>query len=237
MFRSFIYLDIDKLYTYKRQIEGSNLAQPTAVTQKQSAGFSVGFKGIGLNGTTETSVSGEYERDISFDYDRFELDLAGLEGNDYFDCVMNTEYDISTIPAMKIFRVCTGFEIPEKFDIVDLLNRFMPMLTEEIEVKTAGEQVALENFLGKASADIPIIIGYEDVVISGKLNAKYLFEEYSTLEDYADQDVFLLCKVIGYSKKDMVEIFDPLKDFIRLPRAMRREMERSGESIGLDLNP
>ena len=234
MFRSFIYLDEDKLYAYKRQIEGSNPAQPKAVTQKKSTGFSAGFNGLGLNGTAETSVSGEFERDISFDYDRFELDLTGLEESDYFDCVMNTDYDITTIPSMKIFRICSGFEIPEAFDAVNLIDRFMPMLTQEIETKSAGEQAALENFLGQASADIPIICEYGDVVVSGKLNAKYLHEEYATLEDYSDQEVFLLCKVIGFSRKSIVEIFDPLKDFIRLPRYMRREMEQAGKNIGLE---
>jgi len=35
-------------------------------------------------------------------------------------------------------------------------------------------------------------------------------------------------------RKDMVEIFDPLKDFIRLPRTMRRQMTANGKSVGLD---
>ena len=42
MFRSFIYLDEDKLYTYKRQIDGKNDVQPKAVSQKKTAGFSAG---------------------------------------------------------------------------------------------------------------------------------------------------------------------------------------------------
>lgn len=35
-------------------------------------------------------------------------------------------------------------------------------------------------------------------------------------------------------RKEFVEIFDPLKDFIRLPRAMRRQMINDGNSFGLD---
>ena len=35
MFRSFIYLDEHKLYTYKRQIDGKNDVQPKAVSQKK----------------------------------------------------------------------------------------------------------------------------------------------------------------------------------------------------------
>lgn len=234
MFRSFIYLDEEKLYTYKRQIDGKNAAQPKAVSQKKISGFSAAMSGFGVNGATETSIDSEFEKDVSFDYDHYELDLSKLDGEDYFDCVLNDEYDLTTIPAMKILRICSGFEIPEAFDAVNLIDQFMPMLMGQIETKSAGEQEALESILGKASADIPFIIECDDVTISGKLNAKYLREEYAGLEDYADQDVYMLCKVVGMIRKEKVEIFDPLKDFIRLPRAMRRQMTTKGTSIGLD---
>lgn len=234
MFRSFIYLDEDKLYTYKRQIDGRNTAQPKCVSQKKTAGISAALSGFGINGAMETSIDGEFERDVSFDYDHFELDLSKLDGEDYFDCVLNDEYDLTTIPAMKLLRICCGFEIPEAFDAVNLIDQFKPMLMGQIETKSAGEQEALDSILGKASADIPLIIECDDVTISGKLNANYLREEYASLEDYADQDVYMLCKVVGMVRKDTVEIFDPLKDFIRLPRAMRRQMTTSGNSVGLD---
>ena len=56
MFRSFIYLDEHKLYTYKRQIDGKNDVQPKAVSQKKTTGFSAAVSGFGLNGATETSI-------------------------------------------------------------------------------------------------------------------------------------------------------------------------------------
>lgn len=234
MFRSFIYLDEDKLYTYMRQIKGRNSAQPKSITQKQSMGLSTGIKNTGVSAAVETNINGEFEKDISFDYDHFELDLAQLDGEDYFDCVLNSDYDLTTVPAMKIIRICSGFKIPEAFDAVNLIEQFKPMLMGQIETTSAGEQEALENILGKASADIPFIIELDEVTISGKLNVKHLKEEYSSLEDYSDQDVYLLCKVVGVARKEKVEIFDPLKDFVRLPRSMRRQMTNSGGSIGLD---
>ena len=78
----------------------------------------------------------------------------------------------------------------------------------------------------------------EDVVISGKLNTNNLFEAYSELEEYTEQDVFMLCKVIGVMNKEKVEVFNPLKDFIKLPRAVRRGMDEDSkkglESICVD---
>ena len=234
MFRSFIYLDEDKLYTYKRQIDGDNKAQPKSVSQKRTAGFSSAFNVIGLNRATETSVDSEFEKDVSFDYDRFEQELSKLSGEDYFDCVLNDDFDLTTIPAMKLFRICSGFEIPEEFDVVKLVDQFMPMLIGRIETQSDSEQEAMENILGNASADIPFVVECDEVTIAGKLNAKYLQEEYSSLEDYADQDVYMLCKVVGMIRKSTVEIFDPLKDFIRLPRTMRRQMTKSNTTVGLE---
>lgn len=233
MFRSFIYFDADKFYTYKRQIEGVNPARPKSITQRKARGFNAEYKGLGFNGESETNISGEFEQDISFDYDHFELKLNEYEGQDYFDCVLN-DYDLTTIPAMKLLRICNIFEIPEAFDAVNLIGRFMPMLMGQIETNSSDEEEALENILGKASADIPFIIECDDVTIAGKLNAKHLHEEYSSLEDYAEQEVYMLCKVVGMMRKDSVEIFDPLKDFIKLPRSMRREMTSDGKSIGID---
>lgn len=234
MFRSFVYLDTEKFYTYKRQIDDGKLGQPKSITQKHTAGIATTFKKLALNAATEMTVDREVIHDISIDYDHFEIDLGKLEGEDYFDCVLNGDYDLSTVPAMKLIRLCSSFEIPEVFDAVNLIDRFMPMLMGQVTTKSDAEQEALENILGNASADIPFVIEFDDITVAGKLNAKYLHEEYANLEDYADQDVYILCKVVGVIRKDEVEIFDPLKDFIRLPRTMRRQMTNEGNSVGLD---
>lgn len=75
MFRSFIYLDTDKLYSYKRQIEGTNQVLPKTASQKKAKSLSAGVEGLGVSVATETSITGEFEKDISFDYDRFELPI------------------------------------------------------------------------------------------------------------------------------------------------------------------
>ena len=234
MFRSFVYLDREKFYTYKRQIDGKNTGKPKSMSQKKTLALTAGGKNLGVNGATETSFNSDFENDVSFDYDQFERQLDQLQGEDYFDFVLHDEYDLTAVPSMKLIRICSRFEIPEAFDVVKLIEQFKPMLMGQIETSSTGEQEALEEILGKASADIPFTVELDDVIISGKLNAKYLYEEYASLEDYVDQDVYMLCKVVGMMRKDTVEIFDPLKDFIRLPRVMRREMMKNGDSIGVD---
>lgn len=232
MFRSFIYLDTDKLYTYKRQIDGAKLETPKSISQKHTAGIATTLQKVALNATTEMTVDRELVNDVSIDYDHFEIGLSKLDGEDYFDCVLNDDYDLTTVPAMKLIRLCSCFEIPEAFDAVNLIDRFMPILMGQFTAKSDVEQEAVENILGNASADIPFVVELDDITVAGKLNAKYLHEEYANLEDYADQDVYMLCKVVGVIRKDEVEIFDPLKDFIRLPRTMRRQMAANGNAIG-----
>ena len=223
MFRSFIYLDTDKLNTYKRQIEGSTLNLKSA-TMKKSKNASAEFKGLGGKISNETQVEGEYTSDPSYEYDKFEVLLNDMLGDNYFDLVLN-DFDPTTLPAMSIMRINSPFTVPESFDMVNVIEKFKPMLMGQIDTNSTGEQEALESILGKASADVPIISEFEDVVISGKLNAKYLLEDYAQLEEYSEQDVFILCKVVGLMQKESVEIFDPLKDFIRLPRAVRRQTD------------
>lgn len=234
MFRSFIYLDEDKLYTYKKQLEGSDSTQLKTITKKKSVGFNAGFSPIGVNGAVETNVSSIIEKDVAVDYDLFENSLIKSDRDDYFDCVLNPEYDLNTVPAMSLIRFCTSFEIPEKFDAVNLLETYKPIWMRQIELENTYEQETVETILGKASADIPFFAEYDDLCISGKLRAPCLCEEYASLEDYADQDVYMLCKVVGLIQKPNVLIFDPLKDFVKMNRAFRRQMPKNGEVSGLD---
>jgi len=236
LFRSFIYLDEDKLYTYKSSVDErmSPKLKDIKKTRKKSADFSAFGTGLGVS--AEDTISGEFSANPDFDYNEFEEKLEKIEGEDYFDFIVNSDaYDLTTVPAMKLVRFNGTFSIPESFDLVNLIEAFKPLLMGQIETKTDNEQEALNSFLGNASADIPIIVDFDDIIVSGKLNAKNLYEDYTALEEYSDHDVNFLCKVVGISRRDHVEVFNPLKDFIRMNRTLRRSMDSSSSSnIGLE---
>lgn len=222
MFRSFIYLDKDKLYSYKKLIEGGYV-QPKTVSKTRTKAASAGIKGASISLKDEENFVTDVEKDPFWDYDRFELALSDLEGEDYFDFITNEDsYDVCSVPAMKIFRMSGNISIPEEFDLFNLVESFMPLLLESMPIKNESEQEIANTFLGKAKADIPIVLETPDAAIVGKLNSKYLLEEYTSLEEYEDQEVTILCKVIGVSHQARVVIFNPLKDFIKLNRTMRR---------------
>ena len=222
MFRSFIYLDKDKLYSYKRLIDGGRI-QPTSISQKKTKAATAGVSKTALSYSTEENITTEYDQDPFWDYDRFELRLSEYEGEDFFDFVINCDnYDLTTIPQMKIIKINGNMQIPEAFDIYSLVESFKPFLIGQIETKTSGEKNILDSLLGGAKADIPIIVEYDNCTVFGKLNTNYLMEDHTALEDYEEQEITILCKVVGLAKQERVTIFHPLKDFIKLNRAIRR---------------
>lgn len=234
MFRSFVYLDVDKMYTYLKQIDKEFSSRPFEVNTKRAIGGNIGISSIGLSAEREIEEKRSYSRDPFNDYDKFEKDLESLEASEFFDFVLSSEYDLKILPKMCLFRYNGRFEIPEQFDMYSIAQIFMPMIANQIPTSSDNEKGLIEAFLGNASADIPFIVEDEEVTISGKLNTDYLLEAYSELEEYNEQDVFMLCKVIGLMNREKVEVFNPLKDFVRLPRAARRER---GDSVndGFDI--
>lgn len=222
MFRSFIYLDEDKLYSYKKLIDGGRVP-PKSISKKRTKAASAGLKGTNISFSDEENITTDIEKDPFWDYDRFELSLSELEGDDYFDFISNEgSYDICSVPAMKIFRMSGNISVPEEFDVFNLVESFKPLLLGSIPTKNENEQEMVNTFLGNAKADIPIVLEADDVAIVGKLNTKCLLEEYTALEEYEEQEITALCKVVGISRQDRVTVFNPLKDFIKLNRAMRR---------------
>ncbi|MFG6344534.1 MAG: hypothetical protein K1W35_12405 [Lachnospiraceae bacterium] len=230
MFRSFIYLNEEKMYSYLRQIDKEFANQPTEVSKRKTREGTIGNGLLGVNAGTETEEKRELVKDITKDYDRFEKKLDELDGTEYFDLVLK-DYDINTVPNMSIIRVNGSFEIPEQFDMFNLAQNFMPLLKSQIKTSSQNEKELMETFLENASADIPIVMENEDLIIASKLSTTFLEEEYTQLEEYSEQGVYMLCKVVGKMLKNQVEIFNPLKDFVKLPRAVRRSMDSNSKEV------
>ena len=230
MFRSFIYLDEEKMYSYLRQIDKEFANQPTEVSKRKTREGTIGNGLLGVNAGTETEEKREFVKDITKDYDRFEKKLDELDGTEYFDLVLK-DYDLNTVPNMSIIRVNGSFEIPEQFDMFNLAQNFKKKIKSQIQTSSQDEKELMETFLGNASADIPIVMESEDLIVSSKLSTSFLEEEYAQLEEYSEQEVYMLCKVVGKMQKNQVEIFNPLKDFVKLPRAVRRSMDSNSREL------
>lgn len=227
MFRSFVYLDDKKMYEYLRLINKSYLNISFNESRETSANF--GCKTIGAGVSAKSIKNTEHIQDITNDYDQFEKDLTKKNKDSYFDFT-TTDYDLLTVPNMCIIRLYDFIKIPEKFDMLNLIKTFGDLFVEMQDNSKTDKEI-LKSFLGNSSADIPFILKKESYTVYGKMKTDYLSEEYTDLEEYENQEIFLLCKVISKNENKQVKIFDPLKDFLKFNRALRRGMNNDNKDL------
>lgn len=222
-FRTFIYLDEAKLYEYLAAFSKQSVLSGSKRTIKGRVNAGVAE----LEGGIELSPSSNERPSPAVAYDLFEKELDVHGGDDYFD-LLSGDCDISTLPPLSIFR-CSGYvEIPESFDTLAVISEYLQPLKAAGVIPLDGDPATNEfvlSFFERTDADVPILISGNDIVISSKLKPNLFVDaSYQVLEDMEDEEVFALCKVHSYLKKDKVVVFDPAKDFLKLNRAFRRSM-------------
>jgi hypothetical protein len=223
MFRSFIYVNSEKVYEYYSLLDETIKEKITSKESSRTNKAGISSKPIGFEHSRTETMKSEISQYFLSDYNKFEKELIKLAGEYYFD-LDEEEYDLKTMPRSSIGKVQANFIIPEGFDYIDLIDAFKPMIKSAIEINDS-EQALYDTFLGNTKADIPITIEYEGLNIFGKLDTRFLKETYNQLEEYEFDEVTILFKFIAQDTSTRVTIFDPLKDFIKLNRAMRRSSD------------
>ncbi len=229
-FRDFVYLDTDALARYSAQLESSTKARGMRAKElKAAAGANVGVASASLEVTAERSDSAAADQVERFE--SFEHEIEKLKGQDYFD-FLTDDCDISTVPPMSLFRVQGLIEVPEGFDMLSVMKRYAPLLEKYGFLASGGTDDVppglIRDVLEKANASVPITVALDEVTVSAKLQAQYLVSgDESDVENLEGEDVVLLCKVTAHQWSDSVVVFDPLKDFMHLNRAMRRSINKT----------
>lgn len=226
MFRSFIYLDQDALARYSSQ-----LGMPTGLRVKSVDG-SVNASMGAVSANVSVAAEGvPPEVDPIRVFDRFEAKLAERQNVDYFDFLEQEGCDAKTLPHMSLIRFSGLAMVPEGFDLFDAMQKFMPLMGEtgliDLEQDDAATKLALRVFSEK-NVSIPIVVDGLEMPIASKLKSKWLEGGDSmALEDIQYEEAIFLCKVVAYARGERVAVFDPLKDFMKMNRSMRRTMKRS----------
>jgi len=222
MFRSFIYANTDKIYEFYSLIDESIQEKIIKGERTTNTGGKFSPKMLSISGEKTNTLHTEFIQYFLSDYHKFETKLEELDGDKYFDFEQNSDkYDIKSMPKASIGKVETSFYVPEGFDMVDLVNKFLPMIKPSLDIKQ-GEEALYDFFLGDTKADIPIVLEYDNNFITGKLDSRFLIDDYSQLEQYETEEVTILFRLLSKKDGDNIEIYDPLKDFIKLNRTMRR---------------
>lgn len=226
MFRSFIYLDQDALARYSLQ-----LGMTTALRVKSvdgSVNASMGAINANVSVAAERLVP---DSDPIRIFNEFEAKLAEHKADDYFDFLEYEGCDAMTLPHMCLVRFAGSAMVPEGFDLFDAIQKFMPLMGETGMIDLKQDDVSTQlatRLLSENQGTIPIVVDGLEVPVASKLKTKWLEGGDSMiLEEVQDDEAIFLCKVVAHAYGERVAVFDPLKDFMKVNRTMRRAMKRS----------
>lgn len=91
------------------------------------------------------------------------------------------------------------------------------------DTKDKTEQEAMKVFFETNDTKIPIIIDFDDCTLCSKIISKYMLISYEDLEEYEDSEVTIMARITSNNTISITKSFyDPLKDFMKLNRTLRR---------------
>lgn len=229
-FRSFIYLDVKKLDEYLSITGEVDKTRKTTKSRKVGFGANAGIASANVEFTSESDSS--HQLGPAAQYKLFENALIEYANEGYFDN-LTQDVDLLTVPPMTIVRTQGILGIPDAFDVYKMMEEYAPMMYQLGVLESSLNNKETKFVLGlfkNASYDTPAIIDCEGTRISIKLKSQYIEGGYEALEDCLDDEITVLYKVTAVRTEGDVVIFDPMKDFIKLNRTLRRNMERNEQT-------
>lgn len=146
-------------------------------------------------------------------FDEFEAKLAERGADDYFDFLEHDGYDATTLPRMCLVRFLGSAMVPERFDLFDAMQKFMPLMGETglIDLKKDDVNTRLAmRMLSENRGTIPIVVDGLEVPVASKLKTEWLEGGDSmVLEEIQDEEAIFLCKVVAHARGERVAVFDP----------------------------
>lgn len=224
MFVNMIYYDAPRVSDFGAIIKGSKNIKIEKMDIVNDKGANIALPAVGGNIKASKSYEATIEESILFDCQEFEKLLVGRD--DYFDFTENVGLDIATLGRGHIIKFDSTIKVPEEFDLTQTIAQFKPYLISSISKDMdSDEGAAFSAFFESANPKIPIIAECDDVVLSAKIDSKFLMVDYTQMEEYESLEVSILARIISTNIVSASKaIYDPLKDFISLNRAIRRSL-------------
>lgn len=229
-FKTFIYHNEKTISEYLRMITNKDRVSKKSMSRKADFKTNVGVISAGVGITSESDF--DYQPSFAEQYDLFEKNLESHKKEAYFD-FSDSDSDPLTVPPGAIIKLGGRLEVPESFERLQLVSKFLPLIRKSDSFGSDVDGLDMEfmsNIFANDNFRIPAIVDCDNVCISAKLKFQYLKDGYEGLNDQLGSDVVCLCKVIRVHKEGEVIVFDPLKDFMQLNRAMRRQVSRNEQS-------
>lgn len=242
MLKDFIYFNEDLINKYGCQVSDDFMYEfdKIKVGNTKGGGFSGGFKGlVSLDANTGGSkeLEGNIIKNVSTIYSKFEGALNERRGEVYFDFLDMKEtdfYDDLTLVGRNLVTVEGKFMIPNDFDIMDITQQYKHMILEESLMDTSEEDEFIKKvFIDQEHIIVPIKLklGDHEVNAFSKIRTDFLLTEYDDIDEYENEDLVFTFKSNGFKKVIKPKIvYDVNKDFIKYPRAIRREFIKEKKS-------
>ena len=93
-----------------------------------------------------------------------------------------------------------------------------------------------KEMVERRQVKIPIIAQYEDDNFFMKIDMNKIRVDYEEFENLEDDEITIVGKKIR-RKNNNVEIYNPYKDFLKIPRSIRRTMPKNQQNEGFEFNP
>lgn len=231
MFGKIMYFDKKTIDEYKSIIKGQRQLQVEEYEVSNDKGASVDLKAVSADAKASKKYVARVVDSMLYDCDEFEKMLSGRD--DYFDFTQSSGLDLSTVPRGSIIKVDAFLEIPESFDIMQVIDRFKPLFMDSIDMDSMEQtgRDALKVFLGSAKATrIPIIGDVDDYLLCAKMHQENLVSDYEEFEEM-DEQVTVLARVSSGVVNCNKPFYDPLKDFMTMNRMMRRSTKDRGKEL------
>lgn len=224
MFGKVIYFDDKKFNDYFAIATGNKIVSINhmQISNEKGIGLDVPFVATDLKGSKRYEAS--IKESILFDIDQFEKNLQGR--TDFFDFTSyHSEFDLQTINRGSIIKFDSYITVPIDFDMTHMIGQFKPMLTQElISTMPKSESDAFNIFFDICNPKIPLISDLDEMMLVSLIESDKLLIQYPELEEFESIEVTVLARIMTNTNVNKDKpIFDPLKDFISMNRATRRE--------------
>lgn len=215
MFGKVIYFDEEKINEYKSALLGKKNIKINQIDISDDKGIDVSIPIVNGSVKANKSYNAEIQNSLLLECNEFE-NVLNKKKIDYLDFTVSEQYNISTTPRGYIIKFYGILEVPEGFDISEMLHKYKSFFIDENDEFAA----LLEN----KSPRIPLLLGLDENLLCAKIDIEKLKIDYVELEDYDNIELTILARMISSNKISKNKtIYDPLKDYITMNRQMRRQ--------------
>lgn len=217
MFNTILYVDNEKLKEYNSILVNKPTSKfnSRTIEKKGKIGNSI------IAGEEKVIDSIDLESNINYEYFKFEQKAKEEVNEEYFFDFTDNDYDINTITCNSLVKLRAIANVPEEFDTSKMLDEYANVIIKSLEDTPNVETFA--NMLEKRQVKIPIIAQDENGNYFMKIDMNKIKVDYEEFENLEDDEIVIVGKIIR-KKSESVEIYNPYKDFLKIPRKLRRTM-------------